>query len=59
MVIFMACYEGETLKKKVISNQLSVDGAIDIAIQIAQGLAKAYEHGIIHRDIESENTMIS
>jgi serine/threonine-protein kinase len=59
MVIFMACYEGETLKKKVASGQLSVDSAIDIAIQIAQDLARAHEHGIVHRDIASENMMIS
>jgi len=59
MFIVMACYEGETLKKKVASGQLSVDGAIDIAIQIAQGLAKAHEHGIVHRDIKPANVMIT
>jgi serine/threonine protein kinase/Tfp pilus assembly protein PilF len=59
MFIVMACYEGETLKKKVISNQLSVDSAIDFAIQIAQGLAKAHEHGITHRDIKPANVMIT
>jgi serine/threonine-protein kinase len=47
-----AYYEGETLKKKVASSkahsggQLAVDSVVDIAIQIAQGLAKAHEHGI-------------
>lgn len=55
----MAYYEGETLKKKVSSDQLSVDSAIDIAIQIAQGLAKAHEHGITHRDIKPANVMIT
>src|SRR5262245_27917960 len=35
--ICMAYYEGETLRKKMISNQLSVSSAIDIAIQIANG----------------------
>ena len=59
LFIVMACYDGETLKKKVISNQLSVDSAIDFAIQIAQGLAKAHLHGITHRDIKPANVMIT
>ena len=32
---------------------------IDIATQIAQGLAKAHEHGITHRDIKPANVMIT
>jgi serine/threonine-protein kinase len=59
MFIAMAYYEGETLKKKVASNQLSVNSVIDYAIQIAQGLAKAHEHGITHRDIKPANVMVT
>jgi len=59
MFIVMTCYEGETLKNKIASGRLSVDSAIDIAIQIAQGLAKAHEHGITHRDIKPANVMIT
>jgi serine/threonine protein kinase len=59
MFICMAYYEGETLKKKVASGHLSVDSVIDIAIQISQGLGKAHEHGIIHRDIKPGNIMIT
>ncbi len=57
--IAMAYYEGETLQKKVSSNQLSVSSAIDFAMQIAQGLAKAHEHGITHRDIKPANVIIT
>ncbi|MCI0695274.1 protein kinase [candidate division KSB1 bacterium] len=57
--IAMAYYEGETLKKRVSSNQLSVDSVIEIAIQIAQGLARAHEAGITHRDIKPANIMIT
>jgi len=59
MFICMAYYDGETLKRKVASGQLSVDSVIDIAIQIAQGLVKAHEHGIVHRDIKPGNIMIT
>jgi len=57
--ICMAYYEGETLKKKVAGGQLPVDSAIDLAIQIAQGLARAHEAGITHRDIKPANLMIT
>jgi len=57
--IAMAFYEGETLKQKVASGQLSVASVIDIAIQIAQGLAKAHLHGITHRDIKPANVIIT
>ena len=38
--IVMSCYEGETLKKKIERGPLKIDEAIDIAIQIADGLIK-------------------
>jgi len=43
----------------VMAGGLSVDSAIDIAIQIAQGLARAHEAGITHRDIKPANIMIT
>ena len=57
--ISMACYEGETLKKRVAGGQVSVDSIIDIGIQIAQGLSKAHEKGIVHRDIKPGNILIT
>jgi serine/threonine-protein kinase len=59
LFICMAYYEGETLREKVASNQLSVTSVIEIATQIANGLAKAHAHGIIHRDIKPANVIIT
>ncbi|MGH7597342.1 MAG: protein kinase domain-containing protein [bacterium] len=59
MFIAMAYYEGETLKKKIERGPLPIDQTLDLAIQIAQGLAKAHEHGITHRDIKPANVMIT
>ncbi|MFQ6114374.1 MAG: protein kinase, partial [bacterium] len=59
MFIAMACYEGETLKKKIERGPLPVEVAIDLACQIARGLAKAHEQDIVHRDIKPANSMIT
>ena len=57
--ICMDCYEGESLKEKIESGPLKIEEAIDIAMQIAQGLQKAHEKGIIHRDIKPSNIFIT
>ncbi|MFQ5629492.1 MAG: serine/threonine-protein kinase [bacterium] len=49
LFIAMAYYDGETLKEKVSRNPLSVSGAIEIAIQIAQGLAYQIVHVYAYR----------
>jgi len=52
----MAYVEGATLREKMPS--LSPKQALDLAIQIADGLAAAHEKGIVHRDIKPENIMV-
>ncbi len=59
MFIAMAYYDGETLKKTVSSEHLSVNSGIEIAMQIARGLAKAHEQGIVHRDIKPANLIVT
>src|SRR5215218_2482429 len=57
--IAMEFVEGETLRQKIKAKQLQLRETLDIAIQIATGLARAHELGIIHRDLKPENLMLS
>ncbi len=59
MFICMDYYEGETLKKKIERGPLNLEDAIDIAIQISQGLAKAHSKEITHRDIKPANILLT
>ena len=38
---------------------MTVDETINIAIQIVEGLEAAHKKGIVHRDIKSQNIMIT
>jgi eukaryotic-like serine/threonine-protein kinase len=59
LFIAMACYVGETLKKKIERGPLPIYEAVGITTQVAQGLVKAHESGIIHRDIKPANIIIT
>jgi predicted ATPase/serine/threonine protein kinase len=50
--------EGKTLRQLLASGVLPIRKVIPIAVQIADGLAKAHELGIIHRDLKPENLMV-
>jgi serine/threonine protein kinase len=60
-VIFIAMelIEGETVRRLIEQRELDLTGALDIAIQAAEGLARAHESGIVHRDVKSENIMLT
>jgi len=58
--IVMELVEGQTLRDKLNeAGRLSVDEAVNIAIQICLGLAHAHACGIIHRDIKPQNILIT
>jgi eukaryotic-like serine/threonine-protein kinase len=59
LFIAMAYYDGETLKKRIARGRLTVTEALDIAIQMAAGLAEAHAAGIVHRDIKPANVMLT
>jgi predicted Ser/Thr protein kinase/predicted esterase len=57
--IAMEYVEGETLRDKINKGPLATGTALDIAIQVADGLDSAHGKGIVHRDIKSANIMIT
>ena len=59
LFIAMDCYQGETLKEKIARGQLSMEEAVDIAAQVAAGLSKAHEAGMVHRDVKPANIMVT
>src|SRR5688500_3712259 len=58
LFLVMAHYEGRTLKQTIEAGPLEIDTAIEIAAQVAEGLAKTHAQGIVHRDIKPGNLMI-
>ena len=60
LFLAMELVEGETVKKRVERDgPVPIKKSIEIAIQICEGLAAAHEKGIVHRDIKSDNIMIT
>src|SRR5262249_52729347 len=57
--IAMELVEGRTLRELVAQGPLPLKTALDLACQVANGLAQAHEAGIVHRDLKPENVMLS
>ena len=57
--IAMAFYDGLTLREKIAAENLPITDCLDLAVQIAQGLAQAHKNRIVHRDIKPANIMIT
>lgn len=58
LFIAMPCYEGRTLKQRLAEGILPVDESVELAHQIAEGLAHAHRAGVIHRDIKPANLFL-
>jgi len=57
--IVMQYIEGETLAEKMERQPLELSTALAIAKQVAEGLAEAHTHGVVHRDLKPQNMMIT
>ena len=51
--------EGETLRDRLNAGGLTVSKAVEAAVQIAQGLSAAHAIGIIHRDLNPANVVVT
>ena len=58
-ILVMELVAGETLRERMKSGGLSARATLDVAAQIARGLAAAHEKGIVHRDLKPENVIVS
>ena len=59
LFIVMAYHDGQTLKQRLASGPLPVEEALDIATQIADGLARAHAQGVVHRDVKPGNVILT
>ncbi len=59
LFIAMGYYAGKTLKEKIKNGPLPIPEAVEITIQIAEGLKNAHGKEIIHRDLKPANIMLT
>ncbi len=57
--IAMEFIEGETVSQLITKRELDLLGSVEIALQVAEGLSRAHEANIVHRDIKSDNIMVT
>lgn len=57
--IVMAYYTGETVAVRIRRAPLSLAEAVDIAIQVGEGLAAAHAGTVVHRDIKPSNIILA
>jgi serine/threonine protein kinase len=57
--IAMEFVEGRTLSALLQAGPIGIKKSLQIAAQVAEGLAKAHDAGIVHRDLKPDNVMVT
>ncbi len=57
--IVMELVEGQTLAQRVREGPMALRRLLEIARELASGLAAAHAEGIVHRDLKAENIMLT
>jgi tetratricopeptide (TPR) repeat protein len=57
--IAMELIRGEKLSDTLLRGPLPIKRALDLAIEMAEGLARAHEKAVVHRDIKPANVMVT
>ncbi len=57
--IGMELVEGTTLRELLPGGFTSLRALVNVAVQMAEGLAAAHEGGVVHRDLKPENVMMT
>lgn len=56
--VVMELVDGQTLSRLIVPFGLPIRRVIDCGLQVAGALAHAHAHGVIHRDLKSQNVII-
>ena len=57
--VVMELLPGETLRSRIVQRRPRWPHAVQIGIEIAEGLSAAHSRGIIHRDLKPENIFLT
>jgi serine/threonine-protein kinase len=57
--LVMEVAEGETLAERIARGRIAPEGAVRIAVQIAEALEAAHAKGIVHRDLKPANVKLA
>lgn len=57
--VAMERISGSTLRRWMVGREVTLAQVVDIATQIAEGLAELHAKGVVHRDLKPENVMFN